>query len=116
METALTALLRAICPRAYPDFAPPLTAPPFVTYQHIGGTPLRYIDTSATDLRNTLVQINVWSSTRAASLAMVRQIEEAICTSAAWSAEAATEPTGQFEDGVALYGCQQDFEIWADRN
>jgi hypothetical protein len=115
MEPTLVTLLRTLCPAVHADFAPPATAAPYITYQHIGGTPLRFIDGAATSLRHTMLQVNVWHATRAASLALARQIEEAICLHTGWQAEAATEPQGETEPDLELYGCRQDFDIWAGR-
>jgi hypothetical protein len=115
MEPTLVTLLRTLCPAVHADFAPPATAAPYITYQHIGGTPLRFIDGAATSLRHTMLQVNVWHSTRAGALALARQVEDAICLTSAWSAEPSNEPTGQAEPDLRLYGCQQDFDIWAGR-
>jgi len=115
MEADLVALLRPLCARVHPDMAPSGSAPPWVTFQHIGGTPLRHVDGTASGLRHTMLQVNVWDTTRAAALALARQVEDAICLHAGWQAEASTEPVGEIEPDMALYGCRQDFDIWAGR-
>ena len=117
METDLTALLKTLCPRVYPDVAPAGTAAPWITYQGIGGRPLRFIDNSPASIRHTMVQINVWTGSRGASLVLVRQIEEALCAASAFTASPAGEPIGTAEIDMVppLYGCMQDFDIWAPR-
>ena len=77
-EQTLVTLVQPLCPRVEPDAAKPGTALPFVTYQAFGGQALRYLDTVATDKRHAFVQINVWAGTRAASTALLRQIEDAL--------------------------------------
>jgi len=115
MEADLVTLLRPLCPRVHPDFAPPGTVAPWVTYQHIGGTPLRHVEGTAASLRHTMLQVNVWHGTRAGALALARAIEDAICMHAGWQAEATSEPTGEAEPDLGVYGCRQDFDIWAGR-
>jgi hypothetical protein len=119
MESDLTVLLKTVSPRVFPDVAPSGTAVPYVTYQHIGGTSLQYIDGTAADKRHTVLQINVWSASRLEALALIRQVEATICNLAAapFAAQPDGEPTGRHEDDVTppLYGCMQDFSIISTR-
>lgn len=117
MEAALTALLKTKCVRTFPDVAPVDTVRPYVTYQHIGGDPLRFVDNTASDSRWTMVQINTWADSRAAALLLARQIEDAMCASTDFVAEVQNEPIGSHEaDFVpARYGCIQDFKVLAAR-
>ena len=117
MEADLTALLQTVCTRVYPDVAPPGTALPYATYQHIGGESLVFLDSSAPDKRNTVVQINVWSARRAEALTLARQVEDALRAAPAFTVRALGEPLGQFEPDPQqnLYGTLQRFSIWAAR-
>lgn len=115
MESDLSTLLKSICVRTYPDIAPANTATPYVTWQGLGGEAMRYTDGTASDSRNTLMQINVWSKTRAEALTMIRQIEDAVCTSSNWQAQPQGEPLSTYESDTLLYGSLQRFEIWATR-
>lgn len=115
MEADLTALLKTLCPRVYPDKAPTTTVRPYITYQAVGGRSLRWLDGSASDKRHTLMQINVWDSTRAGANALVRQIEDALCASAAFTAWPNGEPVWDDDDDPDLYGCIQDFTIYSNR-
>ena len=115
MESDLVTLLKAICARTYPDVAPEATAAPFATWQGIGGESLRYVEGSAANKRNTLMQINVWSTTRLESLTLIRQIEDALCASATFTAKPSGEPLSTFDPDANLYGCIQRFEIWSTR-
>lgn len=115
MESDLRALLVALCQRVYPDFAP-LDAPrPYVTFQGIAGDALRYVDNTAADKRSTLVQIDAWADTRAASLVLIRQIEDAMCAASVFTASVDGEPRSLSEPESKLYGCQQDFTILSAR-
>lgn len=115
MESGLAALLAAICPRVYPDVAPGGTATPYITWQGLGGEVARYVDGSAADKRNTLMQVNVWSATRLEALTLIRQIEDALCASALFVARPQGEPLSTYEEDPKLYGCIQRFDIWAAR-
>ena len=115
MESDLVTLLKTICTRTYPDLAPEGAATPYITWQGIGGESLRYVEGSAANKRNTLMQINVWSTTRLEALTLIRQIEDALCASATFTAKPSGEPLSTFEPDANLYGCIQRFEIWSSR-
>lgn len=115
METNLVTLLKTVCSRVYPDIAPENTLKPLITWRSIGGEASRFVDGSASDKRNTNIQIDVWSTTRAEALNMIRQVEDAICGSAHFSAQPIGESVSDYEDETKLYGSTQRFDIWADR-
>lgn len=115
MESDLTALLKAICPRVSPDVAPAGTATPYITYQGIGGQSMQYMDKTLPSKRNTLIQINVWGKTRAEALPLIRQAEQAICTSTLFQASPVGEPLWTYDEEADLRGCLQTFSIWSDR-
>lgn len=115
METDLVALLKTICARTFPDVAPESTALPYITWQGLGGEPLRNLDNTASDKRHTLMQVNVWSATRMQSLTMIRQIEDALCASSAFTATPQGEPLSTYEPDTASYGCIQRYDVWSAR-
>lgn len=115
MESDLHTLLKTVCTRVYPDIAPAGTALPYATWQGLGGTPSRFTDGSASDKRNTLMQVNVWATTRLDALTKIRAIEDALCASSAFVAQPQGEPLSTFEPDTNLYGCLQRFEIWSNR-
>ena len=117
VEAELTALLKTLCPQVFPDVAPAGTARPYVTYSGIGGKPLRFLDNTAGDKRNTIMQINVWSSTRAQTQTLIRAIEEALCASSTFTAMPMDEPFSAYEEDAEppLYGANQDFSIYSTR-
>jgi len=115
LESSLVTALKTVCPRVYPDLAPINTATPYVTWQGIGGASIRFIDNAAGDKRNVLVQVNVWSTTRAEALSLARAIEDALCAAADMQADPMGEPISIYEDETQLYGCHQRISIWATR-
>jgi len=117
MEADLAATLKTLCPRVFPDFAPSETPRPYVTFQAIGGRPLRWLDGTAADKRHTLMQINVWAGSRLDALALIRQVEAAICSldTMPFMARPDSEPISEAEEDLQLYGCMQDFSIISTR-
>ena len=115
LESGLSALLKTICVRTYPDVAPANTATPYVTWQALGGESLRYGDNTAPDKRNALMQINVWSKSRLEAVTLIRQIEDAVCASSLWQAVPQGEARSIYESDTLLYGSSQDLNIWATR-
>lgn len=115
MESDLAALLQWVCERSYPDVAPEGTAAPYITWQQLGGETLRYGDNTPMDKRFPLVQVSVWASTRLAALGLIRQVEDALCASSAFTALPQGEPLSLYEDDTQLYGSIQRFDILAAR-
>lgn len=115
MESDLVTVLRTQCSQVFPDFAPAGTALPWVTYQGIGGLPTRHADNTPQGLRNTLMQINVWTSSRLATQALVRQIEDALCLATAFTATPQGEPVSDADDALGYYGALLQVDIWSPR-
>ena len=115
MEADLHTLLKTKCARVFPDVAPSGTTLPYVTWQGIGGESVGFLDNTAGDRRNVLMQVNVWSSTRLQALQMAREIEDAMRASAAFVATPLGEPLSTYEPDVPVYGTLQRFSIWAAR-
>lgn len=115
LETQLYAVLSGVCPRTFPDFAPVSTARPYVTYQQIGGDVVNTLDRMVPNKRNATIQINVWSNTRAEAVSLMQGIEDAIRMSTAFQAMPLSAPSTDFDADIPVYGCIQDFSIWADR-
>ena len=111
VEAELYTVLKVLCARTFPDFAPVNTARPYVTYQSIGGESLRFLDKTAADKRHTIIQINVWAGSRLDATTLARQIETSLCASTAFNANPQSEPVSDFDADIPVYGCRQDFEI-----
>lgn len=115
MEAGLVAILKTLCPRVYPDVAPLDAGKPYITWQAIGGEVARYLDNTAADKRNTLMQINAWALTRQDATTLIRQAEDALCGSAAFVARPQGESLSMYEPDTKLYGSVQRFSVWASR-
>ena len=115
LESDLNTLLKTKCPRVFPDVAPSGTALPYVTWQGIGGESISFLDNTAGDKRNVLVQINGWSSNRLEALQLIRAIEDVMRASSAFVASPLGEPLSTYEPDVPVYGTLQRFSIWAAR-
>lgn len=114
-ESQLFGVLQTACPRVFPDVAPINTATPYLTWQQLGGENLRFIDNSAPDKRNVLLQINAWSKTRTEATALIRQIEDALCMSALFVAIPEGEALSMYEPDTLLFGSLERFSIYAAR-
>jgi len=114
-ESNLHSLLSGICPNTFPDLAPEGVTTPYVTWQTLGGEPARFLDGTAADKRNSYLQINVWTTTRAASLVLIRSIEDAMCASSLFIARPQGEAMNMHEPDTKLYGCIQRYNVWALR-
>lgn len=115
METDLVALLKTVCARTYPDVAPAGTEPTYCVWQALGGESARFLDNTAADKRNTLMQISVWSKTRLDAITKIRAIEDLLCAATEFTARPQGEAASTYEADTQLYGSMQRFEIWATR-
>lgn len=124
LEDELLARLRKHCARVSTPTAPWGTARPYVTFQHVGGTALRYLDNSAPDKRYAQIQVNTWADTKKGAFDLLRAIEEEICTIApgvTFTARPLEEPTDSFIENQAsqesqlTLGAMQSFTVWGVR-
>ena len=118
VETALVTLLQQVCPRVYPDVAPATAQLPYITWQHIGGTPLRFLDGASGSLRNSHIQINTWAATRDQSMTLSRAIEDVLCAAPsvqAFVARPLGEIIGDSDQPTDRRSSLQDFSIWGNR-
>lgn len=115
LESDLMAALLAECPRVHVGTAPYDTQMPYVTWQHIGGDPLRYVDNTASDKRRPQIQINTWDATPLQAFALIQRIEERLCTADKFQAEPMGEPITAFDDADVSSGYLQAFTILGSR-
>jgi len=114
LEVDLNALLKTLCPRVFPDIGPePLPVRPYVTWQQVGGEAITFLDRTLPGKRNARMQINVWADTRLAANTLALQIENALRLSTAFQASPVGALVSGYELDVKLYGCRQDFSIYA---
>lgn len=109
--TLVTVLGALVGGRAFPDFAPAGTALPFATFQQAGGTAFAYLEGQPSDKKNARIQINVWAASRAESMTLIRQMEDAVV-----QAPLLGEPLGAaaavYDEGACMRGARQDFSFW----
>ncbi|UBB16135.1 tail completion protein gp17 [Comamonas odontotermitis] len=115
LESDLLAVIGAHCPRVFVGTAPYNTKTPYVTWQHIGGDPLRYLDSEAADKRNAQIQINTWDATALDALALILRLEEAICKAPQFQAEAYGQPVLSYDDADIAKGYLMTFSITGAR-
>lgn len=111
LENDLIAELEVLCPRVHIGTAPNGTEQPYVTWQHIGGDPLRYRDNEPAAQRNALIQVNTWAATSLEALQLLLAIEEALCLSARFQASPHGEPIGAYDEGDTDKGYLQTYSI-----
>jgi len=115
LEQDLMAELLAECPRVHVGAAPFGTQAPYVTWQHVGGDSLRYVDNTAADKRKPDIQINTWADTPQQAFALIQRIEERLCASAAFTARPHGDPIGAYDDAEVASGYLQTFSILGAR-
>lgn len=115
LEPALVAALKTVCVRVYPVTAPYGTQAPYVTWQRLGGAALRFLDESAPDKRNALVQINVWAATSQQAFELIQGVEAALVASEHLQCSPDSEPMDAYSENDDVRGVQQDFSIWGLR-
>lgn len=115
LETDLMAVLAGLCPRVYVGSAPATTKTPYVTWQHVGGESLRYVDNAAAEKRRPEVQINTWAKSAMEAFVLSQQIEAALCDATAFVAKPQSEPIGAYDDADIASGYLQTFTILGDR-
>lgn len=115
LEENLTTLLKGICPRTFPDFAPADTQRPYCTYQQFGGQTIELQDRTVPSKENAYVQINVWADKRSDAKALMAQIEAAMIQATAFQASPMAAAASDFDADMNIRCSRQDFSIWSDR-
>lgn len=115
LETDVVATLETQCPRVFPSTAPVNTARPFVTWEHVGGDPLRYIDGTAAVQRHAMLQLTIVADTKAEALALSLAVESALCAAAAYTAVPQAALQGRHDDDMNLYLAFQEFAVLGTR-
>lgn len=115
LEDQLTAVLKTLCPRVFPDIAPVDTAPTYVVWHMFGGRSVNYVEGPQAGRRNANVQVNTWATSRGAANTLSLQIAEALHAHPTLQAEAMSELNATWDEETGLYGAMQDFTLWAVR-
>ncbi|CUI04679.1 miscellaneous; hypothetical/partial homology [Janthinobacterium sp. CG23_2] len=96
----------------FPDFAPVGTAPPYITFQAVGGNPINMIDATVPDKERVRVQVNVWAATRLEASSIGKQAENALRIVAGLQTTVLTGRIATFDEATDLRGTMQDFEFF----
>lgn len=116
LESVLMARLLTACPRVHIGTAPFDTKLPYVTWQHIGGDPLEWLDNTVADKRNAQIQINTWAATPLQAFQLIQAIEATLrAAMPALIARPLSEPIGAYDDADTASGYLQSFTILGDR-
>ena len=115
LEEKLVALIRPICARVKPDFAPVNTERPYVTYQQVGGEVIDFVDNTVPTIENGEIQINVWANTRSDAKSLIKQIEAELIRTVEVQARPLSASVSDFDADMEIYGSRQDFSIWSTR-
>lgn len=123
LEEELMRRIKLHCARVFSPTAGFGTATPYVTWQHLGGHALRYVDNSAPDKRNAFIQVNVWAAGKKSAFDLLRQIESELCaiTDGSFTAVPMEEPSDAYIEGNKgqqpgqLSGALQTFKVWGQR-
>lgn len=111
LEADMVAVLCTCCPRVSVGTAPVDTKIPYVTWQHVGGQSVRYLDNSPASIRSPDIQINAWAATPMQAFALIQQIESALCASPAFVATAHGDPVLAYDDADVASGYLQTFTV-----
>lgn len=116
-EDLLVALLRTHVPQSYPGRAPAGVTGQYLIWTHIGGRPLRALDGTPGNIRNSQIQINVWDDDVQAAFTKIRAIEDALYAAgpSGLFAESLGEPIDSMDDLMETRGALQRFSIWGPR-
>lgn len=116
LESDLMARLLTVCPRVHIGTAPFDTKLPYVTWQHIGGDPLEWLDNTVADKRNAQIQINTWAATPLQAFQLIQVIEATLrAAMPALIARPLSEPIGAYDDADVASGYLQSYTILGDR-
>ena len=115
-EPILVALLSPLVSgRVYLDVAQSGAALPRIVMQQVGGQSISFVDGTLPSKENGRMQIVSWAATRSACVALAKQVEAAVCGSAALQATPLGARVSEFEAETGLYGAMQDFSVWPNR-
>lgn len=124
LEEELSTRIKQHCSRVFTPAAPFSTTRPYVTWQHVGGDAIRFMDNSAPSQRMAFIQVNTWATSKKGAFDLLRNIEEELCkvTDGAFIARTMEEPSDAYIQGVEEqepsadgYGALQTFRVWGLR-
>ncbi len=112
-EQVYAALQELFDGRFFPDVAPGGTAPPYGTYQAVGGVPVNFVSGDKPSKSNARVQISVWAVSRIEASALGAQVEDALRDVTALQTEVLTGRAATYDETTQYRGTMQDFSLWS---
>lgn len=116
LEIDLQAVLQTVCPQVFMRVAPSGTKGRYITWQHIGGDPIIFLDNSQGDKRNAQIQINAYDSTGLDALRLLQAAQAAVLTATdKFAANPLSEPITALDDADEVAGYLQSYSITGKR-
>jgi hypothetical protein len=117
-EAAIVPLLTGfVSDRIYPDVAPAGAGLPRIVYQQVGGSAFAFTEGALPDRENARMQISCWAATRAAAIALAKQVEASLVAAPVIQVDPLGARISIIETDTTpfLYGSRQDFSVWTAR-
>jgi hypothetical protein len=113
LEEQIAGVLQALAGgQVYPDVAPANTAPPYITYQVVGGEPINFMTGEKPSATNARLQVNAWARSRIEASQLGVQIEDAIRAAVVLLPEVISGRVSTFDEATKYRGTMQDFSVW----
>lgn len=110
-EAIVVAALAALAGgQVFPDVAPANTNAPWITFQAAGGQSFSTVDGATPGVRNSRMQVAVWSRSRLEAATIMEQAFQALVNTTV-KATPIGAPVSTFEKDTLLYGSTLDFSI-----
>lgn len=111
LESNVYAVLLTVCDNVYPDYAPEDAPRPFITWNQIGGVAIKPLGKDVPNIREAVIQVNVWSTTRLGTSQLILEVDSAMRTATQFSAQPVSEMVSVTDQDTGLRGAIQDFVI-----
>jgi len=111
LESDIHTVLKTVCDRVYPDFAPNNVTKPYITWQQIGGVAIKPLGKGVPDRRSALIQVNVWATSRVEANDMALDVDSVMRQATAFDAMPQGEFVSMVDEENELRGTMQDFVL-----
>lgn len=110
-----TALGGLVDGKVYPDLNDEGTEAPYIVYQRVGGQTPSLLENSALSKEFVRVQVTTWTTSRLATVALAKQVQDALVALTGIQVSAIGSAISTYDDTTQLRGAIQHFQVWADR-
>lgn len=116
LEIDLQAVLKTVCPQVFMRVAPSGTKGRYITWQHLGGDPIIFLDNSQGDKRNAQIQVNAYDGTGLDALRLLQAAQAAMLAATdKFAASPLSEPITALDDADDVPGYLQSYSITGKR-